>query len=72
MGRGTYTTDERNLKPATGSITQGSLERSNVNPMRGMADMITLQRHFEAMNNLIQMHRSADEKAIQTVGAARI
>ena len=65
-------TNARNLMPAAGSITQGSIEKGNVNPVRSMTEMITLQRHFDAMQNLIQTHRRLDEKAVQVVGANRI
>jgi flagellar basal-body rod protein FlgF len=71
-GQGVFMTNARNLMPAAGSITQGSIEKGNVNPVRSMTEMITLQRHFDAMQNLIQTHRRLDEKAVQVVGANRI
>ena len=63
-----FVTQENNLMPASGGLVQGSLERGNVNPVEAMTQMITLQRHFEAMNNLIQAHDRADATAITSLG----
>lgn len=65
---GGFRTAEQNLMPASGAILQGSLERGNVNPVTAMTEMITLQRHFEAMNNLIQTHNRTDSVAIESLG----
>ena len=71
-GTGMFLTTKNNLMPASGSVTQGAVEKGNVNPVRSMTEMITLQRHFDAMQNLIQTHRRMDERAIQVVGANRL
>lgn len=65
---GGFRTPAQNLMPASGGVLQGSLERGNVNPVTAMTEMITLQRHFEAMNNLIQTHNRTDSVAIESLG----
>lgn len=65
---GGFTTNAQNLMPGAGGLIQGSLERSNVDPVTAMTDMISLQRHFEAMNNLIQTHKRTDQTAIEQLG----
>jgi flagellar basal-body rod protein FlgG len=45
-------------------IRQGSLERSNVNPMREMVAMITAQREFQTLQ---QMIKSFDQLASQAI-----
>lgn len=65
---GGFRTPNQNLMPGSGGILQGSLERGNVNPVTAMTEMITLQRHFEAMNNLIQTHNRTDSVAIESLG----
>lgn len=65
---GGFTTPRENLMPGAGGIIQGSLERGNVNPVRSMTEMIALQRHFEAMNNLIQTHNRIDGVAVESLG----
>ncbi len=64
-GEGVFTTRANNLLPAAGAVTQGAVEKGNVNMVRSMTEMITLQRHFDAMQNLIQSHRQLDNRAVQ-------
>ncbi|MFK7902423.1 MAG: flagellar basal-body rod protein FlgF [Nitratireductor sp.] len=45
------------------TITQGSVESSNVNAMKELANMITIQQHFEAASSII-------EKANETIKGA--
>jgi flagellar basal-body rod protein FlgF len=72
IGGGYVTTDENNLMPATeAKVSQGFLESSNASPMRGMTEMITLQRYFDTMQKLLQEHRNLDGRAISTVGGNR-
>lgn len=65
---GGFSTARNNLMPGAGGIIQGSLERGNVNPVQSMTEMISLQRHFEAMNNLIQTHNRIDGVAVESLG----
>ena len=39
---------------ATGSITQGSVEKSNVQPLREMVGLITAQREFQSLQQVIK------------------
>lgn len=72
IGGGYVITPEENLMPAEGfEVSQGYLEGSNASPMRGMTEMITLQRYFETMQKLLQEHRDLDTKAIQRIGSNR-
>lgn len=50
------------------SLEQGFLEKSNVNALQGITDLVALQRHFETMQQLIQTYRSMDNTAISQVG----
>jgi flagellar basal body rod protein FlgG len=47
------------------SIQQSMLEGANVDPVEGMTDLITLQRHFDAMQRLIQTHRDLDRRSVK-------
>lgn len=40
--------------PATGQIKQGTIERSNVNPMQELAAMISAQRSFDSIQRVIK------------------
>ena len=72
IGNGYATTDPGNLMPAEdASVAQGFLESSNSSPLRGMTEMITLQRYFETMQNLVQKHHDLDSRASSSVGGSR-
>lgn len=47
----------------SGRLLQGHLESSNMNPVDGMVDMITLLREFEANQKVIKMQDEMLEKA---------
>jgi flagellar basal-body rod protein FlgG len=50
-------------------VRQGSLEQSNVNPIRQMTMMITIMRQFESLQKAIQtVMNTVNEKAIDQVG----
>ena len=49
-------------------IRQGYLERSNVNPIRTMTELIAVHRTFEVINKTIQTFDALDKKAINDVG----
>ena len=53
-----------------GSVTQGFLEASNVNPVTAMVDMITVSRAYEANQKMIQVHDNLLGKAVNEVGRA--
>jgi flagellar basal-body rod protein FlgG len=50
------------------TVKPRQLERSNVNPVREMADMIDLQRSFETYQKAIQTIADLDKMAISRVG----
>jgi flagellar basal-body rod protein FlgF len=54
----------KNAGPAQAEIKQGSLERSNVNPMRELVAMITAQREFQTIQ---QIMKSFDQLTSQAV-----
>ena len=52
------------------TVEQGTLEKSNVNVVTEMVDMITVSRAYEANQKLIQTIDSTLEKAVNNVGKA--
>ena len=65
-GEGLMMTGQGNLTPDEGlSVTSGALEEGNLSPVEAMVDMISLHRHFDAMQNLIQTHRRMDSRAVE-------
>ena len=50
------------------TVEQGVLEKSNVNVVSEMVDMITVSRAYEANQKLIQTIDSTLEKAVNNVG----
>ncbi|MGL4736434.1 MAG: flagellar basal-body rod protein FlgF [Cellulosilyticaceae bacterium] len=54
--------------PFEGSMSQGFIEASNVNPVTAMVDMITVSRAYEANQKMIQVHDSLLGKAVNEVG----
>lgn len=54
--------------PFTGSILQGYLEASNVNPVTAMVDMITVSRAYEANQKVVQTQDSLLGKTVNEVG----
>lgn len=51
-----------------GEVLQGYLESSNMNPISGMVEMITLLREFEANQKVIRMQDEMLEKAANEIG----
>jgi flagellar basal-body rod protein FlgF len=47
----------------TVEVLQGSLEKSNVDPMRGMVELMEASRHFEAYQKAMQTSDELDGKA---------
>lgn len=65
MGPGRFRPDAQAKPAARPQIQQGVLEGANVDPVEGMAELITLHRHFDAMHQLIQTHRDLDRRSSQ-------
>lgn len=56
---------------SSSKITQGSLEKSNVNVTNEMINMMTVMRSFESDQKLVQTIDETLGKAVNTVGSAR-
>ena len=56
---------------ATGYMTQGFLEVSNVNPVYEMVNMIEAQRQFEAYAKVMQTTDTIDKETVTKVGRGR-
>lgn len=70
-GNGLYKIVGENVIPQTTkelSVSQGFLERSNVNSIVEMTKMITTIRAFESYQKVIQTIDEADEKAVNSIG----
>lgn len=52
-------------------LHQGSLERSNINIISEMVNMIESYRHFETAQRMVQIQDESLEKAINQLGALR-
>lgn len=61
-------TNESQDAPFEGTIQQGYVERSNVDSVKEMVDMITVLRAYESNQKLIQYQDSTLEKAVNEVG----
>lgn len=51
------------------SISQGYVERSNVEPVKEMTHLITIQRNFDAISNAVSEIEDGLSSAIRTLGA---
>lgn len=68
-GEGLFKTlDGATEKEFTGSVRQGFTEGSNVNIVKEMVNMISLNRNYEANQKVIQTHDSLMDKAVNDVG----
>lgn len=54
--------------PFNGEVLQGHLETSNMNPISGMVEMITLMREFEANQKVVKMQDEMMERAANEIG----
>jgi len=51
------------------SISQGYIEKSNVEPVKEMTHLITIQRNFDAISNAVNELEDGLSSAIRTLGA---
>ena len=67
VGKTNYSAPAKSEVAATSaSIQQGALETSNVNPVSGVVELITLQRHAEPMQRALSMfHSDMNQTAAQ-------
>lgn len=63
--------DAVNAVDVNGNIKQGSLEKSNVNVINGMIDMMTVMRGFETDQKVVQTIDETLGKAVNNVGSVR-
>jgi flagellar basal-body rod protein FlgF len=50
-------------------VAQGMLEASNVNPVNGLNDLITVNRTFDALQRVIQTFQEIDQRTARDVGS---
>ena len=62
------TTAQTTEKPVEGGIIQGTLEVSNVNIVKEMVDLITINRIFESNQKMIQTIDTTLQRSVQEVG----
>ena len=70
-GNGLYKIMDNKIKPLAADnikVAQGVLERSNVNSIEEMTNMITAIRGFEAYQKIIQSIDEADDRAVNSIG----
>ena len=53
--------------PATAEIKQGSIEKSNVNPLRELVSMITAEREFQSIQQMIKSFDQLTERAVNEI-----
>ncbi|MEW6697250.1 MAG: flagellar basal-body rod protein FlgF [Bacillota bacterium] len=70
---GNYFTDpEGTAEPTTSTtVVQGSLEKSNVDPVQEMIDIIPVARIYETSQKLVQVNDGLLDKAINQVGRVK-
>lgn len=69
IGPSTFAANPAALRASAAMIQQGNLEKSNVNAVESMTELVMLQRHFEAMQKLIQTFHTIDNRAVRSVGS---
>jgi flagellar basal-body rod protein FlgG len=69
MGPSTFKLDKGGTEASAAMVRQGYIERANVNPVESMTELITLQRHFDAMQKLIQTFSTIDSRAARDLGS---
>jgi flagellar basal body rod protein FlgG len=55
--------------PERVEIVQGHLEASNINAIRGLNDLITVQRSFDALHRVIETFQQIDQRTARDVGS---
>lgn len=68
-GPSTFSVRAGQMQASASTVHQGSIERANVNPVEAMTELITLQRHFDAMQKLIQTFSTIDNRAARDLGS---
>lgn len=60
-----FATDQEALPPEGLRIVQGSLEGSNVNPIKEVTDMISVMRSYQSMERTLESHGELRDEAIE-------
>lgn len=69
-GDGLYSTTQKPILTAVGSLRQSMIENSNVNPIAEVSAMIALQRSYQATQRLIENDHDRQRKAIERLARA--
>ena len=62
------TTADSVEKPMTSLVQQGTIENSNINPVREMVEMIALSRAYETNQRMIGIHDTMLGRAVSDIG----
>ena len=54
----------QDLVPATTTVAAGALESSNVNPVRGLVELVQLTQDFQTQNRVMNEYRKLDQKTL--------
>lgn len=60
-----FATDQEALPPEGLRVVQGSLEGSNVNPIKEVTDMISVMRSYQSMERTLESHGELRDEAIE-------
>jgi flagellar basal body rod protein FlgG len=58
----------QDLVPAKTSVVAGALESSNVNPVRGLVELVQLTQDFQTQNRVMSEYRKLDQKTLSKAG----
>ncbi len=50
------------------SVMSGTLEGSNVNPVRGMVDLVKISRTYQALLRMVETYKRVDERVARSLG----
>lgn len=66
VGAGAYlpTSESGQTFPVSAKIVSGALERSNVNPVTNMVNMISLERDYQSLIQVVSAYKEADDGII--------
>jgi flagellar basal-body rod protein FlgF len=54
----------QDLVPAKTSVVSGALESSNMNPVRGLVELVQLTQDFQTQNRVMNEYRKLDQKTL--------
>ncbi len=68
VGENLFALDEKEMRPAGGTLVSGAREESNFNPITGLSSMIEASRAYQLNATLIQLQDSVTGQAVSTLG----